>query len=352
LAFYLFVMVALAIGAIARIDVLPERPRREPALAFACGVMALVVGLRYHVGGDWRSYEELFHRISRLDLGEALGASDPAYALVTWSVGSPGGSIWIANLVCGAIFSAGLWRLLKDQPNPWLGLMVAWPYLIIVVAMGYSRQGVAMGLVMAALAGFDRDRLTRFFLLVGLATLFHKSAIIVLPFALLAITTNRVIGAVLIASLGGALYYLTVADSMDRLVSNYVVQRYDSSGAMVRVLMNIPPAIVILWKLRELRFPRDQDKYWRNCAYASFVAVGLLLVGFPSTAVDRLALFLLPLQVIVCARIPAFIANRANIAPITVLGIALWYTIVLFVWLTRGDYAIYWQPYRLYPIFG
>lgn len=352
MAFYLLFLLLLAIGVIARIDVLPERPRREPMLAALCLLIAVLIGLRFHVGGDWRSYEEKFYEISALTLSDALIAGDPAYNLLNWVVAQIGGKIWLVNLVCGAIFSAGLWRFLKDQPNPFLGLFVAWSYLIVVVAMGYSRQAVAAAIIMAAFAGFDRDRLLRFIVLLGLATLFHKSAIVVLPLALLAITTNRILGAVLVAMLGTILYYFAVANNMDHLVSTYVTQRYDSAGALIRISMNLIPASLLLWKLGDFRFPRDQDKLWRNSAIASFVALGLLVGGFPSTAVDRLGLYLIPMQIIVCARIPAFIVPKNNVAQVAAVGIMLLYATVMYVWLAFGDYSIFWQPYRLYPIFG
>ena len=38
------------------------------------------------------------------------------------------------------------WFFVRRQPMPWLGLLVAIPYLVIVVGMGYSRQAIALGL--------------------------------------------------------------------------------------------------------------------------------------------------------------------------------------------------------------
>ena len=50
------------------------------------------------------------------------------------------------NLIGGAIFAFGLVAFCRRQPRPWLALAVAIPYLVIVVAMGYSRQGIALAL--------------------------------------------------------------------------------------------------------------------------------------------------------------------------------------------------------------
>jgi hypothetical protein len=50
----------------------------------------------------------------------------------------------------------------RTQPRPWLALTLAFPYLVVVVAMGYTRQGVAIGLEMLALLALERDRLLPF----------------------------------------------------------------------------------------------------------------------------------------------------------------------------------------------
>ena len=42
------------------------------------------------------------------------------------------------------------------------GLCLSIPYLVIVVAMGYSRQGVAIGVMMPGLLAFERGRLRPF----------------------------------------------------------------------------------------------------------------------------------------------------------------------------------------------
>ena len=50
-------------------------------------------------------------------------------------------------------------RSLKDlirfclaQADPWLSVLIAIPYMVIVVAMGYTRQAVALGILMVGLA--------------------------------------------------------------------------------------------------------------------------------------------------------------------------------------------------------
>ena len=64
-----------------------------------------------------------------------------------------------------------------------------------------------------------------------------------------------------------------------------------------------------------------------------------------STAVDRLSLYIIPLQMAVLARMP-----RALDSPILRVTIMLYSAAVLFVWLGFATHAQYWLPYRFYPL--
>ena len=71
--------------------------------------------------------------------------------------------------------------------------LIAWsvnpswiPYLVTVVAMGYSRQAVAIGFVMLAFSGLGANSAIRFAIWITVAALFHKSAVLLIPIAILA----------------------------------------------------------------------------------------------------------------------------------------------------------------------
>ena len=77
--------------------------------------------------------------------------------LLNWFAGQNELGIWFVNTICGGIFSYGLIAFARSQPRPWLALAVAVPYLIIVVAMGYTRQAAAIGFVMLGLSALAKD---------------------------------------------------------------------------------------------------------------------------------------------------------------------------------------------------
>ena len=49
-------------------------------------------------------------------------------------------NIYGVNLICGGLFSAGLVRYCRSKPYPLARACLAFPYLGIVVAMGYSAR--------------------------------------------------------------------------------------------------------------------------------------------------------------------------------------------------------------------
>jgi hypothetical protein len=313
--------------------------------AFCLGVAAMV-GLRHEVGGDWEPYIEIYEDLRELDFIESLGgrlvAGDPLYNFLNWLSGQLDWGIYGANFGCGMIFVAGFSTFARKQPNPWLAWVVAIPYLVIVVVMGYSRQGVALGLVFAALASVDEGRTGRFVLLVVLAVLFHKSAAVMLPFGFVLQARRSALhamgfGITLIAAAGAFLH-----SYLEGYLASYIDFRQDSEGALVRVIMNVLPAAILLltpgWKRR---FP--EPGHWRFVALASVAMV--FLVGIASTAVDRIALYLAPIQVYVWCRYPMLYADRATRTAVA-LAICAVYGAVLWVWLNLGNFSAFWLPYK------
>lgn len=320
-----------------------------PMLALAGLVAALMIGLRYEVGGDWDNYLGIYSDFTYAGFWRALRLIDPGYAVVNWAGARLGFEIWFVNLVCGLIFIWGLVKFARRQPNPWLVVLVAVPYLIIVVAMGYTRQGVAIGFILAGLSIVDRRSLWQFTIYIALAASFHKSAVIVLPLVALAATRQRVVTVGILAVTAGLLYYLLIQESFDRLVTNYVESGFSSQGAAIRVAMNLPPALIYLVWQRRFGLPEQQRLLWRNFALAALVAAFLLWRIDAAVAVDRLALYLIPLQMFVLARIPEAFGGRSGNKQL-VLVVILYSALIQFVWLNFAAHSEYWVPYQLYPL--
>lgn len=313
-------------------------------------VLTLVVGYRFEVGGDWGGYLRNLQMMEYMDLREALERGDPAYRLLEWLGMQWGWGIYGVNLIGGAIFAYGLVVFCRNLPRPWLALAVAAPYLVTVVGMGYTRQGIAIGVGMLALVALEKRSLRAFVVLVFLAASFHRSAVLLLPIAALAATRNRIWTAVSIAVLTVLGYQLFLEDAVDELVYGYIEAEYQSEGAKIRLLMNALPSLVLLLWRKHFQMTLGQTRLWQ---WFAVISLGLLVMVYLtpySTAIDRIGLYMLPLQLVVFAYVPEVFGGRrtARNGPF-VIAVLAYYAAVLFVWLTYADHAHYWIPYRFYP---
>ena len=311
-------------------------------------LIALLIGFRYEVGGDWESYEILFSYARYASLERVLRIGDPGYQVLNWVIQATGFGFWAVNLVCGSVFAWGLYRLCRIQPSPFTAMLVAVPYLVIVVAMGYTRQSVAIGILMAGLASMSRNgSLIRFAAYVAVAALFHKTAVIAFPLAALTGQRSPAVNLILVGSIGFFLYDFFLEDSLENFVRNYVQAEYSSQGALIRVAMNLVPATLVLTLASRLGFSNTERRLWRNFALASFALLALVLVSPSTTAVDRVALYVLPIQIAVLSRVPGGLMRELT-GKLTVIAYSL---AVQFVWLNFAAHADSWIPYRFFSLF-
>jgi hypothetical protein len=312
-------------------------------------VLVLMIGLRHQVGGDWGSYAAELRLASYVMLQQAATQGDPAYSLLNWLASRVGGGLYLVNTVCAVFFSWGLVVFCRAQPRPWLALVVAVPYLVTVVAMGYTRQGTAIGLAMLALVALSNRKIFWFVVFVALAAAFHKSAVILMPLAVLA-GTKRKMWTVFWVGLSTALFYvLLLQESVDSLTDNYIGAQYDSAGAAIRVAMNAVPAALFLWFRRRFVMSPEDRTFWVWMSWGALVFVVLLVVSPSSTAVDRVALYWIPLQLFVLSRLPDALGKPNGRNGILVRWVVAYCAAVLFVWLMFATHAQYWLPYQFYP---
>lgn len=324
------------------------RPSQARVVWVVVGVMfALMMGLRHEVGGDWLNYLPHFRETASRDFMEVMSRGDPGYYGLNWLVAKAGGSIYHVNLVCAAVMMWGTVVFCRAQPNPWLALLAAVPYMLVVVGMGYTRQAVALGFALLALTALGNGRVRTFVIWIAIGATFHKSAVLLLPIAALAASRNRLLTAAIVGATTLLLYYLLLADASEALWQNYVEAEYQSSGGMIRVLMNVVPAVLLILFRRRLVPDPQERKLWLWIAV--FALVCLPLVGLASTAVDRVALYLIPLQLFVFSRVPR-LASTVRVRTPLVLGVVGYYAAVLFVWLNFATHAFAWVPYQFMPL--
>ena len=303
-----------------------------------------IIGFRDEIGCDWFNYVRHYERTLDMAFLEIFNkGKDPGHAFVNWLMGQWEFGIYGVNFIYAIIFVIGLIVFSRKQMYPWLALTVAVPYMVVMVSMGYSRQGVALGFFMLAITYIEEGKFKSYVFWVLMATLFHKSAIILLPFGLFLSKGGIWLRILIMIPVFYGGWDLLLAEKQEELWKTYVEQQMQSSGAYIRVFMNFVPAILFFiyrkkWKQSYADYP-----FWFWIAIGSIVS--MLLVNEATTAVDRIALYFIPLQLAVFSRLPYLMRN--SISPnIAKLIIILGYAMVLFVWLSYATHSHCWMPYQ------
>jgi hypothetical protein len=340
--------------------------KKQDYLFIGYGILiTFIIGFRQEVGGDWFSYlndyEYYKHSSDLLPLIFDKGSHEIGYVLVNWISAKAKLDIIGVNLICAACFMGGLLQFCRKQPLPWLALIVATPFLIIVVGMGYTRQSAALGFVLLAFTQWQSRQVYCYVLLIFIATLFHKTAIFFLPFAIFLADKRKRFYIVLICILILILWSIFFKDSSISMLEHYLnvsidftgknisvhiqepgLSVYKSSGAGIRALMNSICAMVMVVFRRV--FSKFSDRQlWELLAVVSFASLPLAFLSL--TAVDRMLIYITPLQLIVWSRLPTLINNRMFRTGV-LFSIVLTYALVLWVWFTFASNAKYWIPYK------
>jgi hypothetical protein len=323
-----------------------DRPYERIVYAVMLIGTLLMVGLRYRVGGDWVTYEQMYGDIAMQPLAVSMQFTEPAYAFLNWISAKVDGGVYIPNLGCAIVFMLGLSALVRKQPQPWLAMTVAIPYLVIVVGMGYTRQAAAIGMICWAISTANHDKVWRIVAKVAFAALFHKTAILFLPILLAPIAKRN-----LLLGIIGSLVFVLLAvyalrGSSDRLVANYVNSNYQSGGAFIRVAMNVVAAAFFFLFRNKFVISASENLIWTIMSALAIASSAGLVLTSSSVGIDRLALFLIPLQIFVYGNIPSLKSFSQKTSTIAIIGVISYSVLVQYVYFLHGDFSYTWLPYR------
>ena len=341
---YYIIFIFLFIFAINSKDYLSQRYLSNGIVYFGV-FLVLFSGLRYEVGGDWwnylRNFEDLLPYTSYNNL---FFHDDPGFWFLAYFMYDIGLDIYGINIVVAIIFIYGLYRLLRQQPNPWLGLAVAFPYLIIVVSMGYVRQAAAIGFIMLGISYLRDKSFIKFIVSVFFATIFHKTAILMIGIGMFQDGRGKFFRLIALLLIGMGMWSAFLAQDQANLIKNYVDAQMQSTGAMIRVMMNALPALLLFYTRKTWKRLFNDYTFWKMIALGSIAT--LFLLSIASTAVDRMALYFIPIQVVVFSRLPLLLEGKI-LKKLTKLFIVSYYLVVMVIWLNLGTHAKFWLYHNI-----
>ncbi|NBC34945.1 hypothetical protein GTZ99_00055 [Novosphingobium sp. FSY-8] len=306
---------------------------------------ASVATLRHEIGGDWETYATMYGFARQSTFTEIVQFTDPLFGVILWVAARLGTDQYLPNGLCAAIMVWGVVRLAMTTREPWLAILSAVPYLLVVVGMGYVRQAGAMGLVMAAMAGIDHRARWATFGMLFLAAGLHLTAGVVFPlFAM--VMARRNMALVSILGLVGFSFAGVLMERLNTFQDAYLGQSYDSSGAGVRLAMSVLPSLLLLVRWKRFDATGMLRSLWLLVAVTNIGLIAALYLSPSSTAVDRVALYFAPVQMVVFGSLVELTgvgrrgAYGMRIASIMGVGV------VQVVWLVMATFAELWVPYK------
>ena len=298
-------------------------------------VLSVFIGLRHEVGGDWDIYLNDFEfNIQFFNIKNFSYVRDFGYELFSYIC---------FNFILSILFIYSLNKfanLFKD--NYWLIILISFPYLIVVVSMGYTRQATAVSLVLLSICSLSNNKLYSFIFYAFVAILFHKSSIIMIPLIFITHLKLNYINILLFIILA-IFSSLIIYPEFARISSGYLSEqsKYISKGVYYRIFLNILAGILFLIFYKYLKINKRLDRL----IILIFIINLLLLFTIQnySTLVDRIIIYFTFIQLIVFSRLYLIKKNYKIFFNLFVISI---YFCVFLVWLHFSIHSYAWIPYK------
>lgn len=272
----------------------------------------LFSAFRWQVGCDWSGYYNQYLVAANRDWTEIASNTEPLWWGALRLIQDADLVYPYANVVSSAVFFLGVHVLARRQPDPLGFLVLLFPILIINMPMSGIRQAAAIGVICIALTQFIDRRPIWYLFWVVIAVGFHSSAaifVLLLPLATGKYTTKRLIFAGMLA-IPGALA-LATGDSAELAAQRYIDTGVDAAGAAFRIgILGLSAAYFYVFVRKKWRrmFPYD---YSLVSIGAIAMALTVLLLPISSVIGDRIGYYLIPIQVMMFARLP-FLQFKRN----------------------------------------
>lgn len=313
-------------------------------------IFTIYVGFRYEVGSDWGNYF-IHSQEGDLNLFRIIQKFvEPLYCFTLWISNIFRWGIVGLNSLNAGVFIFGLLFLCRRLAFPFVGLLSAFPYLIIVVGMNYINQSAAIGAECIALVYFIEKNYKLFYLFLIVAILFHYSAFYLCIFPILESIFNykKKSAYIVLTLIIGSVYFAINSFFLNLFKGNYVYyfeRNFNSTGALLKIFIIVLFGIGYLLIRDKFDEISQERKLLDALTLNSFVLLVFYFIVPSSAVVYRLSLYLYPLQIIVGSSIA-----KARLFDLSVQNwktiFVVFYFMLLFVWLNYSYHAVDWLPYK------
>ena len=125
----------------------------------------------------------------------------------------------------------------------------------------------------------------------------------------------------------------------------HYLDAYNSAGAFLRVLMSFFPCLIFLLLYKNYDF-HFNNNLLRGFSYFAIALIILLIFLDSSAIIDRFAIYLIPIQMIIWTNFIDIFEKKTNSNNFIFYTICFVYFLALIVWIHFGEYSMWWLPYK------
>lgn len=316
---------------------------------FTFAVYVAFVGLRFEVGPDWNQYGYIHTSLADYDFWEVAAQAEPLSYLLFWTSGTLGFEVYLSNIVAALIVMTGVFCFARRTANPWVALIVATPYFIIVMGMSGVRQAMAAGVLLFLFSRWERYKIYTRVLFILAAAMFHTSALVNNIFLVLKLRLSLqyklALGLVVLLftfylSSAVPIYSENIVRYQQRYLEGSFIEK--SFGSIYHIGMIAVPAFLgFLFRKRIV----DSVHSVTLLRFGLYASLSIVLINFfSSTIASRLTVYLYFVPMMVYPALASIYGKRSEMG-ITV-SIVAFHFLILFAWFSLGNHAFAYIPYK------
>jgi len=317
-------------------------------------LLILYVGLRDNIGGDFATYNKFFNNCLEQDLFDYINifnncieqdsffdfTTEPFFYLYYKLIGYIGLNLYGANLISAILLMISLSFILIKEKFPLNGLFLSFPILITIVGIGFNRQSIALSLIMLGFIFWDRSFI-KYATLVIIASLFHKSAIIMILLNRFDIKISNIF-TLIIFIFGLFVIYFFLSPHILNIIKGYPLFEVKSNSSFLRVSYILAPSLIFIFFKRSFYVYKD---YLFLSKYSIFSLILIPAMILNVDIANRLSFYFLPLSIIILTRLPMIFSdlNLRNLLIIIIHLITICYFAIFIFYANNIDG---WVPYN------
>lgn len=166
----------------------PTKLKKIIYLSILFVLMFVVTVMRYGVGNDYFSYIRIFERINDTPWSDILGLEfEPLFSVVTKLISMVTGNYEVMYGIYSVLILVPVaYSIYRHSDIPWLSVTTYLCFTFFYTSLSFIRQSIAVSVLILAYGFIKKRKLVPVLIFAVIATLFHYTALVFIPFYLLA----------------------------------------------------------------------------------------------------------------------------------------------------------------------